>query len=858
MLSLNVRTVSVSSCDSAWLPAFTEISLPELLLRKIITVADLTVCLDRRGPSGKIELYQVLRCTEPMVYLTSLLQDPLLYRCSLTVRLAWVYQTITSKTPHRSVINFLADRLDFSMTGLQLPMVARLADLFLAFHYGELGEVGGWPGVGEGEGEQQSGLAGEEGGGGEGGDNSLGGLLWDVGSSLGTALLPVYWEDEDEATELPPAQLSSQLGFYCREASLTLKAAASVRQKGFYSGGKQCFQPYLLLGAQGLHGEVETKGAGWVGVGAGVAKLSVTPVGQPVESQPYLQAGADSQAFLGPSLFAEQQEEESGKPGRPREWAGPEEDWEGRLARLSETVLLERSPALALDYCYTTGEEEGGVGERALCRVVVGPARLLLTPGAAARAARVQDLLAVHGAQYPPYRGPRPDPGTEPGLSPPSPEEVAALERHIPARTYRLTALHPSLTVQAGQARLEAGLRCAELTHTAPMYPERNVRAASLLQPASPALLAGCHACSTASLVEGWLGLASSAAPRPARLLSLDKASLNFTELLLPEFWLAPQQRTAELTFTWDSLAAAACLAQLGSVVNLLAAASLLESKVVVEAGEAGPALSCQLGPSRVSLSTSRDLLTVGLQLGPAGLSLRSEPGQRAVPVLSGLAGRAAARAGSAPGRAVQETSSGPAWLAGVLQWPRKPVQYEVPTLLHLVLGETAVLLEPGLLLLASQAVQLVGNPAPGPVEPPPSSPAAPAPLSPLQLLRGSLVEVRLAGLQVWLPGRGLAGLVGNTVQDCVARAGRTSGPNPVILCLELPATELRNAHQKAELGQYSTAPHPVLPPPALWLPGRDNFPWSLSLTGFSITRPTAGEPEQVLLIYINTFLAFS
>ena len=38
----------------------------------------------------------------------------------------------------------------------------------------------------------------------------------------------------------------------------TLKAAASVRQKG--SEGKQCFQP--LLAAQGLHGEVETRGGG--------------------------------------------------------------------------------------------------------------------------------------------------------------------------------------------------------------------------------------------------------------------------------------------------------------------------------------------------------------------------------------------------------------------------------------------------------------------------------------------------------------------------------------------------------------------------------------------------------------------
>ena len=38
VLSLNVRTASLSSCDDAWNPAFSELSLPHLVLRKLLQV----------------------------------------------------------------------------------------------------------------------------------------------------------------------------------------------------------------------------------------------------------------------------------------------------------------------------------------------------------------------------------------------------------------------------------------------------------------------------------------------------------------------------------------------------------------------------------------------------------------------------------------------------------------------------------------------------------------------------------------------------------------------------------------------------------------------------------------------------
>ena len=64
---------------------------------------------------------------------------PLLYRCSLNVRVGWYYQSLTARVPFRTVINMLADKMDFTMPRVQVPMVVRLAMLFLAFYYGEIG-----------------------------------------------------------------------------------------------------------------------------------------------------------------------------------------------------------------------------------------------------------------------------------------------------------------------------------------------------------------------------------------------------------------------------------------------------------------------------------------------------------------------------------------------------------------------------------------------------------------------------------------------------------------------------------------------------------------------------------------------
>ena len=55
VLSLNTRNLRLSSADELWRPAFTELALPDLILRKLLQVTDMTICLDKRNASGKIE-----------------------------------------------------------------------------------------------------------------------------------------------------------------------------------------------------------------------------------------------------------------------------------------------------------------------------------------------------------------------------------------------------------------------------------------------------------------------------------------------------------------------------------------------------------------------------------------------------------------------------------------------------------------------------------------------------------------------------------------------------------------------------------------------------------------------------------
>ena len=67
VLSLNTRWLCLSPANALWEAAFVEsLSLYDLVLRKKLEVKDMTVCLDKRDASGRIEIYQEPFCKCPL------------------------------------------------------------------------------------------------------------------------------------------------------------------------------------------------------------------------------------------------------------------------------------------------------------------------------------------------------------------------------------------------------------------------------------------------------------------------------------------------------------------------------------------------------------------------------------------------------------------------------------------------------------------------------------------------------------------------------------------------------------------------------------------------------------------------
>ncbi|KAL8181861.1 UNVERIFIED_CONTAM: Vacuolar protein sorting-associated protein 13B [Gekko kuhli] len=123
VLSVNITSAECYTVDEFWDRAFMDISVTDMVLRKVINFSDCTVCLDKRNASGKIEFYQ----------------DPLLYKCSFRTRLHFTYDNLNSKMPSIIKIHTLVESLKLSITDQQLPMFIRIMQLGIALYYGEIG-----------------------------------------------------------------------------------------------------------------------------------------------------------------------------------------------------------------------------------------------------------------------------------------------------------------------------------------------------------------------------------------------------------------------------------------------------------------------------------------------------------------------------------------------------------------------------------------------------------------------------------------------------------------------------------------------------------------------------------------------
>lgn len=69
-----------------------------------------------------------------LIYCKQWLQEPLLYRCFMTVRLWQSYASVNAKRASSTRLDILCECMAFTVSEPQLPMLMRLAALCLALH----------------------------------------------------------------------------------------------------------------------------------------------------------------------------------------------------------------------------------------------------------------------------------------------------------------------------------------------------------------------------------------------------------------------------------------------------------------------------------------------------------------------------------------------------------------------------------------------------------------------------------------------------------------------------------------------------------------------------------------------------
>ncbi|KAH0999222.1 hypothetical protein HUJ04_005426, partial [Dendroctonus ponderosae] len=437
VLSMNVKLLKFESANKSWEPAYTDLSPAQVILRKVISVSDLTLCLDKRNASGKIEIYQ----------------EPMLYRCSMTIHLLRHYHSATANVASTTRLDVYCNNMEFSMTEQQVPMLIRLLTLLYALQQKHLKPEVEHNADGAGSSTDNSGESLEAGA-------TWTGWAWSYVSSV----LPAPWEDEwDQEDMESPRGHTLHVGLYVDRASITFKVSESNQEHGYYSLKKLWYHPMLTLHLEGIYSDTLISGLQWFNCTGGISKATLMPAGYcscgNVEvnesTAPYLKLGSASNFHKVDSLFdADAVENKGGK----RVY---ETSWDHHMATTTESVLLEKTPAFAFDYVYQleipsdmssdiltdlgSNYEFSNLPEMSALRLCVGPFRLRVCSGLIHRCSTLQ--VAASFYDYPPYYTPKPDLALL-ELLPPSEEDFDALNDFIPSRTMRVTFFAPVIELE--------------------------------------------------------------------------------------------------------------------------------------------------------------------------------------------------------------------------------------------------------------------------------------------------------------------------------------------------------------------------------------------------------------------------
>ncbi len=185
----------------------------------------------------------------------SLFQEPLLYRCSLSVRMSSTYLNTKGVRASKLHLDFLFPKLDFSLSDQQVPMFIRLFKLALALYLGDFKPRYNGTETEYADGASEAAPGNPNDPGDDEGDNAPSNTQSWAGWAWGyvPAILPLYWEEEASDGVDVPSERERQvhLGIHVERLSWTFKWAEVIRDGSISGSSRLRFTPFLTLRMQG-------------------------------------------------------------------------------------------------------------------------------------------------------------------------------------------------------------------------------------------------------------------------------------------------------------------------------------------------------------------------------------------------------------------------------------------------------------------------------------------------------------------------------------------------------------------------------------------------------------------------------
>ncbi|GAB0097730.1 vacuolar protein sorting-associated protein 13B [Sergentomyia squamirostris] len=531
VLSMNIQLLSVDSADEEWNPAFIDVSPIKVFLRKIVNITDLTICLDKRNETGKIEVCQ----------------EPILYRCSMQVRL---FRRYNISTAHKSSVlrmDVHTKSIDLNISSLQFPMVLRLMKLILALKDGNLRQKNARQ-----EAEQEPENA-EEG-------DSVFSWVWNLLPSL----LP--GEDAIEDDQESHGHVL-HCGAYADEVKMTFKNQEIISDSFVHTTKKIKYNPILTVKLSGSYCDTIIMGKHWFSTTGGVSSIKIFPTGDCVCGQKhFLQEflstdDVQDMHYMEGSIYDPKTEENLGIHRSYRMF------WDFYYLKHTSVSLLNKTPALAFDLVHEVEIPEdiarssdlgsdlefSDLSEKCLQRVFFGPFTIRYGQGVAHLIETFQGYIKSYN--YAPYLEEKPRLSFS-QLSPASTDDYDALMSEIPLQVYEVSFTDATLEIYTGDHE-KTGHRSVRKKNSrdslhpraiepscrfnteslegrmeTPMYPNRLIHTTCQLPNPPDNLFDACY-------TKFFLDMKNSGCflRKENNLLTIPDISGSYSYLLLPELW---------------------------------------------------------------------------------------------------------------------------------------------------------------------------------------------------------------------------------------------------------------------------------------------------------------------------------